>query len=100
MNIPVERYGDYMSFESFCGKHGINLVVHERSKRLKGLKRWYCSAKHLVEISDGVFLYSVSGDGDTPDEAIENYKRRILGQKLKIHNKVYVDAPNEWREDG
>lgn len=78
------------------------MVAHERSRfdpYMAKLPRWWVSPKRMVEISDGVFLSSCAGNGETPEAALESFKKIIAGRKLKIGNDYYVNCPNEWLED-
>ena len=94
--LRVVPHGEQVSFAEFCERHNIKLVAHERSKR-SGLPPWYVSPQGLVEIREGGFLTSVHGSGETPEEALADYERRLAGHRLLIGGAYEVVAPNEWR---
>lgn len=85
------------NFEKFCEANGIKLVARERSKR-DNLPRWYVSGEPMVEIREGGILTATFGDGNTPEEAKEDYARQLAGHRLLIggYRGYEVVAPNEW----
>jgi len=67
---------------------GTELVVNERKEYGKGCK-YYVQFEHS-EVMTGVFLVSSYGNGDTIDEAIENYCVKIQNKRIAIN----ADTPN------
>lgn len=75
--VPEEE----MTLEEFADKHNLTMYVYERKN--KNLPRFY--ARFDAEVSEGRFLKSVFGEGDTPEEAIVDYIPQI-SQKLLVLN--------------
>lgn len=102
MRVHVEYLAMPESFEAFCERHNIQMVVKERSiegRRTTG-SRWYATPQRLVEVMADGFLTSVHGNGDTPGEAVLDYARRIRGCKL-VRNagsdeRYEFQAPSDW----
>ena len=70
------------TLEEFTAQHHLAMLVYERKDdRPEGLARYYCSLEH-IEIKDDSVLISPSGNGNTVEEAIEDYCRRISGKRL------------------
>jgi hypothetical protein len=46
--------------------------------------RFYVSLNY-VEVKDGGILISAMGNGATPEEAMRNYYKQIVGEKLVFH---------------
>jgi hypothetical protein len=68
------------SLSDFADLHGLSLDMNERDPVLRRtLPRWRCSFRNL-EIKDGSLLIGTFGDGDTQEEAIEDYCNRISGK--------------------
>lgn len=106
MNTTIHRVGGgACALEEFATRHGLQMEVNERSRKDLGDDwphgRFYASFKD-AEIKDGCVLISTFGNGTTPEEAIAEYAKRILGQRLVIdagcRNRREIDAPNEWRD--
>lgn len=96
--MQVISYGEPVGgFEEFCEAHGIKLVARERSKHYN-LPRWYVSGEPMVEIRERGILTCTFGDGNTPEEAKEDYARRLAGHRLLIdgYGGHEIVAPNEW----
>lgn len=74
------HFVEEMTIEDFADKHNLTMSVHERSK-IFNLPKFYAHFKD-IEISKGMMLYSISGDGSTPEEAIVNYTSQISEQRL------------------
>lgn len=100
MNVQVVMHGERVSFKDFCERHGITITVRERSLQMikDGYPRWYVSVQPMVEIRKGGFLTTVGGNGETPDAAVREYARRLLGHRLLIggYDGNEAIAPNEW----
>ena len=77
----------------FGEKIGAELVVNERSPiyRKKGT-RYYAYFKELHIIS-GDLIITTFGDGDTINEAIKDYSKRISGQQIRYVNMKEFTAP-------
>ena len=54
---------------------------------------FYASLEH-VEIKDGGILISTFGDGSTPEEAMRDYYKKIVGKRL-----VYRATNTEYRRE-
>ena len=88
------------SFEAFADTHGLILELRERPCPLTSwLPRYYASFKD-VEVSELGTLVSVHGDGETPEAAIREYARRLLGQRIVLSaytpTRREIQCPNEW----
>lgn len=103
MHVQVEHLAVPESFEDFCERHDIRMVVKERgkdSRRVAG-SRWYASPYSLIEVMDNGFLIAAYGDGDTPEEAVLDFAQRIRGCKLvrdAYSNRYEFQAPSEWED--
>lgn len=91
MKVTVERAT--MEFADFADRHGLELVVRERSD--PGSYRWYASFKN-VEIKEGVLLVSAFGDGESIGAAVGQYARKISGQTIVV-NAMHTDRRREIR---
>lgn len=83
---------DILIFEK---THDLELVVHERAKRMSDFTgyQFYCKFNN-AEISDGFCLAGKFGNGNTPDEAIKNYCLEIGGGQTLV-----VGAYSEQRKE-
>lgn len=63
----------------FADRHKLVMEVNERSN--PGLAKYYAHFRG-VEVKSGSILCGESGDGETPEEAIADYARRISGKVL------------------
>lgn len=104
MKYELEEIPTY-SFDEWCEMHGLTMVVKERSKKFREMlriSRYYASPKEHVEIMDDGILRSTFGSGDTPEQAVEDYAREILGERLVKNaygeDRYEFDAPDEWTE--
>lgn len=106
MNITITRVGEQLTFAEFADKHGLEMQVAERTiddyiKRHK-IARWCAHFKH-AEVKGPGILSSVSGNGDTPEQAIADYARQLPGQLLVIDafrpTRREIQCPNEWIEE-
>jgi hypothetical protein len=102
MKIRVEHLAVPEPFDDFCDRHGIELVVKERARDRGKLKRWYASTPPglSLETQNGGILTGTYGDGDTPEEAVDDFARNIRGKRL-VKNAYKDDrrefcAPSEW----
>ena len=86
--------------DEFAAKHGLEMVVAERSPELIGMGMPRYSAvlkgRYSAEIVDGTLLRGCSGDGATPIEAIADHLRIIAGKRIKVDS-VYIQCPDKWR---
>lgn len=100
MKIQIEVLGGgACSLEDFAERHDLEMHVSERSLRM-GLPR-YIARFRDVEIMDRGMLRSVFGGGDTPEAAIKDYAKEIVGHRLVIHAMSEIErreflAPNEF----
>ena len=70
------------SLEDFANKHKLELDVNERTD--PALPKYYVAFKSS-EVKDGSMLISSSGDGNTIDEAIDEYKKKVSNKVLVIN---------------
>jgi hypothetical protein len=63
--------------------HSPQLVIRARFIG-SDLERFYAELEH-VEVKGNGVLIGMYGNGATPDEAMENYLKKITGQTLVIH---------------
>lgn len=99
MKIESDLHGGGpVTFDAFAEKNGLTMRVKERPMKLN-LPRYYAYFDG-VEVTDGVFLVSVFGNGMTPGEAIASYAMKLLGQRIAVDaNKKQrreIECPNEW----
>ncbi len=99
MKVTVTRYGGgSCSFDDFVDKHQLELLIGERSL-VYGLSRYFARFDH-IEIKDGSMLMSASGNGDTPQDAIDALAKEIAGRRLVFDaygsGRREFEAPNEW----
>lgn len=76
---------------------GVDLVISERdANRLPHIKKYFARFEG-AELIEGHFLASISGDGDTIDEALRNYCELISNKKLCINaytpNRIEIYVP-------
>ena len=93
------------SFEEFANRHGLELVVHERvldaGLLRRKVERYYANFRD-VDVKRGSILLGMSGNGNTPDEAIKDYAGILLGKRLVYRasnpqrRRDFV-APNAWK---
>lgn len=73
-----------MTIDLFAEKHGLEMVVRERpSEMAKTHQRYYASFPNLEIVADSV-LVSKSGNGDTPESAINQYSSLISEQYVTL----------------
>lgn len=73
------------SIEQFADQHGLVMEIRERPLDCMRLGRFIASFKDCEEKGDGV-LISAYGNGNTEEEAISDYARRISGKTLALHS--------------
>ena len=75
------------SVEAFAGENWLEMVVTERKmdawQRRRGLKRFIARFAD-AEVSEGGLLRGEYGTGDTEQEAILDYARRISCERLIV----------------
>lgn len=89
-----------MSLEEFAQEYELTLVVNERSDEdVRWMKnhsgdasRFYAYFQTFELIIGNGILTSVSGDGDTEQEAIADLARQISRGKAKL-GIIYIDIP-------
>lgn len=98
--------GGPVTFESFCEKHGLKVVVKERPIGGDGPRhRFYADLRSpedgCTEVKDGVMLISVHGNGPTVVDAIKDLAPRLLSKRLVVNaysrNRREIQVPNEWK---
>jgi DNA-binding transcriptional regulator LsrR (DeoR family) len=74
-----------MTLEEFADRHGLEMIVTERSpSRLAGVARYYANFSS-VEIKDGSILSGAIGNGETPAEAIAAYAHEISEELIVVN---------------
>jgi hypothetical protein len=82
--MRIERHTiPTMSLRQLADKYDLTMEVMERNKSLRGygLPRFHASFRKIEE-KDGLILRSPAGNGETEDEAITDYARKISGSFL------------------
>lgn len=71
--------------------HNLELEIHHRTVRNYGPKSgggrispFYCSIKYASTLRD-VFLEGTYGNGETPQESINNYVEKLKGKTLIVN---------------
>ncbi len=59
----------------------MTLIIRERPKIIKE-RRWYVSHEHVEVLGQGGFLTSPCGNGDTIQDALEDYVSQLRGNTL------------------
>lgn len=67
----------------FADQHGLVMEVRERTFDFKPDMKYYAYFRD-VEVKDGSFLRSVTGNGHTHTAAIEDYAKRISNVRLVV----------------
>lgn len=101
MTVEITRLATPMTFKMFMKHYDLTLQVRERPKSYN-LPIFYASFKG-VEIKDGPMLCSDFGNGDTPEQAIEEYSK-VLNGKLLVQDAMGSArrefwAPNSWLKE-
>jgi hypothetical protein len=73
-----------MNIEEYADAINVNIEVLRVRNRVP---RWMASFEYTYEI-DGIFERGAYGDGDTPEEAINNYVAEIRGKRLRIGSRA------------
>jgi len=102
MPITINKFGAEQpeTLVEFGDKHGFELIVNERGNdRSRGVERYYASFKD-VEILDKGMLIGAVGNGNTPDEALYDYAKRLAGRKIvfKAWANVGQTIPSDRKE--
>jgi len=100
MKFKNETFPD-VTFDDFCEKHGIEVVVRERAGML-GNPRYYATCDDLDTMESDGMLCGELGNGSAKEEAVLNYSRRLLGKKIVLgargSSRREVQCPNAWKE--
>lgn len=87
MKIVIE-YQERTSLAKFADKNKLVMKVHERDvdtlKWSPSLCKFHASFQD-TEISEGCFLLSQHGNGNTPNQAIKDYGNIISGKLLIVN---------------
>lgn len=78
---------------AFAHAHDLTMAVRERGVFRGALPKFYARFKHVEVMKQPGFLISISGNGETEQEATADYTRRISGTLL------VVDAMLESRRE-
>lgn len=103
MTYTFETRSPMVSLSDFTKKHGLEMVVTERPlgdfARNRSLPRYYANFRN-VDLKQNCTLYGFYGNGNTPEEAIREYAKGILGEWLIVNaagpDRREILAPNEW----
>jgi hypothetical protein len=101
MRIVVHRVGQpERTFAQWAEELDLTMHVSERMRDMWHYGRYYASFRN-VEISERGLLVSASGNGDTPEEAIEAYANALVGGRRLVidaykESRREVVTPNEW----
>jgi hypothetical protein len=104
MSISVKKFGDGEPeiLTEFAKRHGLTLDVRERGRDRGRMPRYYASFPNVEVMRTGM-LSSSAGDGDTPDEAANDYARQLAGRRIVIGaytlERVEIDVPNDFRHE-
>ena len=79
-----------MTVEGFADKHGLVMRIREYTER----KPPFCASFKCCEVKEGSVLGSEYGEGETPEEAIKDYAKKISGRHL-----VYLPYSDTERKD-
>ena len=73
-----------MTLTQFADREKLVMEVNERSDDTvaRGVERFYASFQS-VHVADDGMLIGVTGNADTPEEAIADYMKRISGKRIK-----------------
>jgi len=84
MRMEIRRL-HRQSIESFASMNDLTLKVYEREHSFSlSLPRWYCHFSELEVMRNGA-LVSVSGNGNTIQEAVEDYCQKLSGQYVALN---------------
>ena len=80
----IEGYhpNDVVTLEEFCDRYKLVMEVHERSS--PRLPRFYATIRGAEFKEREHFLTGLFGDGDTPQEAIDDYAKEISGKVMVL----------------
>lgn len=85
-----------VTLEEFADKHGLIMEVNERYDL--SLPKFYAQFKGVYRKAGEVCIERCHGNGNTPEEAIEDYQNKISGKNLILHRRTEkrkeVWAPN------
>lgn len=81
MNVNFKKIPT-STIQEFAEKHGLTMRIIERD--FIDLPK-YCAYLEELEIKDGCILTSVAGNGNTPEEAMQDYGSKISRQYIVIN---------------
>jgi hypothetical protein len=94
--LPVPIEPQPVTIQAFADGHGLEMHVHQRAL-VPFPKGTYYANFPDAEIKDGYVLVGEHGNGDTPEEAIADYARKISGKLLVLHagadNRSEIQVP-------
>ena len=88
MKITIEAI-PVSNIAKFAKQYGFELQVNERKRAIGAPDRYYAYFNR-AKIKNGGILSSEYGNGSTPEEAIDNYARRIEMKTLVVN--AYSDT--------
>ena len=91
MKIKINAVPE-QTIEEFADEHNLTMIVNERPNSIGRSGRYYAHFEG-AELSDGMMLIGVYGDGSSPEEAIANYAPQI-SEKL-----IVIDATRPERRE-
>lgn len=100
MKVTVKRVGGGpVRFEDFADANGLEMEVSERGLHAGPGARYYAHFKR-AEVMERGCLVSSSGNGSTPEEAIADYARELVGKRIAINahlpERRELQCPTEW----
>ena len=100
MRVDIHLFGGgEKSLEAFADAHALTMIVRERGEHSSRYGKRFYAHFDGVEVMDRGMLVTDTGNGDTPEEAIEDYLGRLRGKRIAIRayrpERVEVDVPNE-----
>lgn len=102
--IKIEKFGGNQpeTLTEFAKKNGLTLTVRERGGDRGRLLQYFAYFSN-VEVMRRGMLASLSGDGNTPDEAAADYARQLAGKRIAVDaytpKRVEIDVPNDFRHE-
>ena len=83
MKINLHKIEE-MKISEFANKHDLVMEVNERDLPVGHPLRFYACFAH-TEVKDGCILIGTYGNGDCPEQAINNYAKEIQFQTIVVN---------------
>lgn len=101
MNI-IKEFIPTCTFDEFADQHGLVMLIKERAVdgKLIGPDARYFAHFKDSDVSEPGVLIGRYGNGASPEKAIEQYARELIGARLVIDaytpERREIQCPNEW----